>query len=159
MATEIERKFRVHREAWSRVRPERSEYLKQGYLVNETGKVVRLRMGESQAWLTIKGKTSGATRAEFEYEIPREDAAQLFALFGLRCIEKTRHFVTHEGHLWEVDVFAGENEGLLIAEIELGSEEESFALPAWAGEEVTSDARYYNANLFDNPWCRWGDHD
>ena len=113
------------------------------------------RAGE-HAFLAIKGRSHGSTRAEFEYEIPTTDAGELLALCVGSLIEKTRHRVLSGGLTWEVDVFAGDNAELVLALVEIPSTDTAVQLPAWAGEEVTSDPRYYNANLVDHPYRRWG---
>jgi adenylate cyclase len=155
MGLEIERKFLVKKASW-RDSVEEREPILQGYLA-ETGRAtVRVRAKGDRGFLTIKGRTTGVTRSEFEYEIPIEDARTMLETLGsLPVIDKVRHRVRCGGHLWEVDVFAGENAGLVLAEIELGSEEESFELPDWAGAEVSDDPRYYNSNLARHPFSRW----
>ena len=154
MGQEIERKFLVDKALWYEVRPEGTDY-RQGYIVNTKGKTVRVRVAGAKGYLTIKGATQGATRAEFEYEIPVEEARQLLQFCEGPLIEKTRYKVEVEQHLWEVDEFSGENDGLIMAELELESEDQPFAKPAWVGPEVTDDPRYYNANLVKNPYSRW----
>ncbi len=116
---------------------------------------VRVRTAGDKGFLTLKTRGNGISRDEFEYEIPLEDAKQLLAMCP-DLVRKTRHLVHHHDHTWEVDVFGGENEGLVVAEIELDSEDELFVLPAWAGEEVTHDKRYSNASLCAKPWKTWG---
>ena len=146
MATEIERRFLVSTPAW-RDAATRTRRLVQGYLAREDGVTVRLRLIDSRAWLTIKGP-GGLVRPEFEYVIPpAEAAAMLDALCTGRRIAKTRHDVPHDGLLWEVDVFEGPLAGLVIAEVELPAPDHPVSLPAWAGREVTGDARYANAVL------------
>ena len=154
MATEIERKFLVQGDAW---RQGEGVCLVQGYLNRDKARTVRVRIAGDQAYLTIKGLTSGATRAEFEYPIPLDDARQLLAMADGSVLEKVRHTFAHAGHTWEVDVFQGANAGLVVAEIELASEDEVFARPNWLGSEVTHDARFYNANLIAHPWSQWAD--
>ncbi len=155
MAQEIERKFLVRLDAW---RPRSPGTLhRQGYLSSQKERVVRVRIAGDQAMLTIKGVTVGLTRSEFEYPVPVEDAvAMLDTLCERPQIEKHRHIEVHAGKTWEVDVFHGENEGLVIAELELCSEGEAFEAPAWVGEEVSSDPRYFNSNLAKNPYSAWG---
>jgi CYTH domain-containing protein len=154
MAKEIERKFLIRPDAW---KPQDSGmYYKQGYLNSQKERVVRVRIAGGKAMLTIKGITKGVTRAEFEYTIPVEDAALLLDnLCEQPVIEKHRHKEIHGGKTWEIDVFHGENEGLMVAEIELTSEEEAFERPLWLGEEVSSDPRYFNSNLLKNPFKSW----
>lgn len=152
MAIEIERKFLVVNDAW---RSAPAVYFCQGYLNRSKERTVRIRVAGEQGLLTIKGVSSGASRAEFEYEIPLADAKQMLSLCDGPLIEKYRRKISHEGMLWEVDEFLGENLGLVVAEIELESESQTFAKPSWIGEEVTQDARYYNSNLSINPFSRW----
>lgn len=155
MGREIERKFRVRGDDWRR-RAESVRAIRQGYLAAEKERSVRVRVEGSGATLTVKGKTEGAVRAEYEYEIPRADAeAMLDSLCLLPLIEKTRHLVRHAGRVWEVDEFAGENAGLVVAEVELEAEDAGVSLPDWVGEEVTGDPRFYNANLVARPFSRW----
>lgn len=152
MAIEIERKFLVVGDAW---RTTAAVYYCQGYLSRSKERTVRIRIAGEQGYLTIKGVTTGASRSEFEYEIPLVDAQQLLALCDGPLIEKYRRDVHYEGMLWEVDEFLGENKGLVVAEIELESESQTFAKPDWVGVEVTSDARYYNSNLSLSPFSSW----
>lgn len=117
---------------------------------------MRVRASENRAWLTVKGRTLGATRVEFEYEIPLDDANEILDRLAKRpLIEKTRYRVDVSGLTWEVDVFEGDNEGLVVAEVELRSEDEEVVKPAWCGEEVTGDPRYYNASLVAHPFKTW----
>lgn len=155
MAREIERKFLLASDAW-RNRIERSERMVQGYL-NDQGPVsVRVRVVGDRAWLNIKSRTLGISRDEFEYEIPLADAERMLDhLTTGPLIDKTRHLVTHGDHRWEIDEFHGENEGLVVAEVELEHVDQPFARPAWLGEEVSQDARYYNVSLVKNPYSRW----
>jgi adenylate cyclase len=155
MATEIERKFLVNGDSW-RDAVESQEHVMQGYLANGENTTVRVRVKDAAAFLTIKGMMRGISRAEYEYSIPVADAeAMLKDLAVSPPIEKTRYRVRFGAHLWELDVFAGENAGLIMAELELASEDESFELPDWAGEEVSDDLRYYNVNLSRHPYQRW----
>jgi adenylate cyclase len=153
LAVEIERKFRVTGDAW---RNDSGVLYRQGYLNRDKVRTVRIRIAGGAAFLTIKGKSTGATRAEFEYPVPMDDAQALLALCDGPLIEKTRYIVLHAGHRWEVDEFAGDNAGLVVAELELSAEDEAFERPAWLGEEVTHDARYFNSNLATQPFCTWG---
>lgn len=152
MAIEIERKFLIVGDAW---RSAPAVYFCQGYLNRSKERTVRIRVAGEQGYLTIKGATSGVSRAEFEYEIPLADAQQMLTLCDGPLIEKYRRKISYEGMLWEVDEFLGENQGLVVAEIELESEHQKFAKPDWVGEEVTQDARYYNSNLSAQPFCKW----
>ena len=154
MAIEIERKFLVRDDTWRGLGE--GDHYRQGYLSTEPGRSVRVRVADGKGYLTIKGKTVNATRAEYEYVIPLQDAdAMLDELCERPLIEKTRYRIDHQGLVWEVDEFEGENAGLVIAEVELASAEQVVALPAWVGDEVTADPRYYNANLIANPFSRW----
>ena len=154
MSIEIERKFLVEGDAWKSYADEGLE-CKQGYLTTEPGNTIRVRIMGDQAYLTIKGVTSGITRTEFEYEIPVPDAAKMLELCKDAMVEKMRYFIEHGGMAWELDVFSGANEGLVVAEIELESEDQEFDLPDWAGKEVSSDPRYYNACLARHPFTTW----
>lgn len=152
MAREIERKFLV-KDSWQ----PQSEGVKiaQGYLSTVPERTVRVRIKGEKGYLTIKGKNTGISRAEFEYEIPRQDAEELLAMAEQPILDKTRYLEKQGASLWEIDVFAGENEGLVVAEVELPSEEAVFERPAWLGEEVSGDVRYYNANLIKQPYSLW----
>lgn len=154
MGQEIERKFLVKEDLW---RPQGTgSKVRQGYLPQAGELLVRIRTQDDRAFLTFKGRTTGITRTEFEYEIPAADAAELLAFCQRPLIEKVRYLEEVAGHLWEIDCFYGENEGLIVAEIELQSEDEPFAHPDWLGEEVSGDPRYYNANLAEHPYRAWG---
>lgn len=154
MAEEIERKFLVSNDSW---RPGASGTLfRQGYLSTDPERTVRVRLEGERGVLTIKGLSRGISRAEFEYPLPAAEAAVLLDTLCLQpLIEKTRYRVEHAGHLWEIDEFAGDNAGLLLAEVELSSEDEAVELPLWVGAEVSSDPRYFNANLIRHPFRRW----
>lgn len=155
MATEIERKFLVCNEGW-REQVLSETHLMQGYLASTPALTVRVRLDGGQGRLTIKGATRGISRSEYEYSIPAEDAqAMLRELAETAIIDKIRHRVRCGDHIWEVDLFAGDNAGLVLAEIELGAENESFERPAWLGAEVSDDPRYYNANLARHPFKDW----
>ncbi|MDH3727128.1 MAG: CYTH domain-containing protein [Myxococcales bacterium] len=154
MVQEIERKFLVASDHWRR-NATGTRY-RQGFLSTEPARTVRVRVAGDHGTLTIKGKTVGATRDEFEYDIPREQAEQLLDTLCLRpLIEKVRYLVREGAHTWEVDVFEGENAGLVVAEIELQREDEVFERPDWLGREVTDDPRYFNANLVKSPYRTW----
>ena len=129
--------------------------IKQGYLCNETDRVVRVRLYYNKSFITIKGKTVGTSRPEYEYEIPFADANEMMNLCVGTIIEKTRYEVDFMGGKWEVDESDGENEGLVVAEIELKDENSVIALPDWIGKEVTDDPRYLNANLVKKPYKQW----
>jgi len=152
MAIEIERKFLVVGDAW---RDAPAVFYSQAYLNRDKVRTVRVRIAGEEAFLTIKGTSVGASRAEFEYPIPVCDARELLVMCEQPLIEKNRRKILHEGFIWEVDEFLGENLGLVVAEIELPSEGTVFAKPDWVGEEVTEDARYFNSNLSRNPFCFW----
>jgi len=152
MGIEIERKFLVAGTVW---RTADGQRIVQGYLNRDKQRTVRVRIAGSQAFLTIKGMTSGATRAEFEYPIPLADAEALLALCDGPLIDKIRHRVEHAGLVWEVDEFAGDNAGLVVAEVELSSEDQAVDLPPWVTTEVTADSRYFNSSLATHPFNRW----
>lgn len=152
MATEIERKFLVNEGAWRQAHGVR---VIQGYLSRDKHRIVRVRMAGERAWLTIKGLTTGVSRAEFEYEISAADAAQLLKLCIGTLVEKVRRIIREQGAVWDVDEFLGENAGLVVAEIELQAESQGFAKPDWLGEEITHDVRYFNSNLSEHPFRRW----
>ena len=153
MPSEIERKFLVTDDSWRDGTP--GVRIAQGYLSQDPERTVRVRIGGEKAWLTIKGRTHGITRAEFEYEIPLADARALLELCLPSVIDKTRHEISHAGHLWEVDVFHGEIAGLVIAEVELADESISPELPPWVGAEVSAEVRYFNACLAVLPYAKW----
>ena len=154
MAKEIERKFLVKGDAW-RALVKGTTY-RQGYLNSAKERTVRVRTAEDKAFLTIKGLTLGATRAEYEYAIPFDEGkAMLDALAEKPLIEKKRYKIPAGDLTWEIDEFLGDNAGLIVAEVELKSEDQAFDRPAWLGDEVTGDTRYYNANLIKKPFRRW----
>lgn len=154
MGVEIERKFLLQGDAWRGLG--QAVLLRQGYLSSARERVVRVRIEGEQAMLTIKGANVGATRGEWEYPIPLADAAELLdGLCEQPLIEKVRHRIEHAGMVWEVDEFLGANAGLIVAEIELASEDQPFEKPEWIGAEVSGDARYYNANLIRHPFSQW----
>lgn len=152
MATEIERKFLVNGVPWG---SDTGVRFSQGYLNRDKERTVRVRIAGDKAFLTVKAVTRGATRAEFEYGIPLPDAEQLLKLSDGPIIQKNRYVLVHDGHTWEVDEFLGDNAGLVLAEIELTSEEQSFGRPPWLGTEVTQDLRYYNSSLAGHPYLEW----
>jgi len=154
MAKEIERKFLVAHQAW-RESVNTIHVYRQGYLSYDSERTVRVRATEVTGYLTIKGITEGLTRDEFEYEIPLADALALLQLCERPSIEKKRYIVPNGAHVWEVDVFEGVNEGLVVAEIELGSEDEAFDKPNWLGNEVSGDRKYSNSALSLNPFKDW----
>ncbi|MEJ2060090.1 MAG: CYTH domain-containing protein [Gammaproteobacteria bacterium] len=157
MGREVERKFLVISEAW-RDRVDRSVRYRQGYLNQSGNASVRVRVSDQKAHLNIKGATLGVERQEYEYEIPLAEAHEILStLCEGPLIEKTRHYVEHAGHVWEVDVFEGDNAGLVVAEIELAEPEEAFERPDWLGEEVSHDPRYYNVCLVKHPYKDWNE--
>lgn len=155
MGKEIERKFLVNHEKWHILDKNEGILFRQGYLFASPAKTIRVRIADDKGFLTIKGATEGITRSEFEYEIPRKEAEELLEQFADTEILKHRYFILDKGNKWEVDVFLGENEGLILAEIELESENEELQLPNWIDIEVSLDSRYYNANLIKKPYRKW----
>ena len=154
MPREIERKFLLKSDTWrSPVRESRA--MRQGYLASGARLSVRVRVAGDEGWLNIKAGGLVASRHEYEYPIPLEEARELLALAEGPLIEKTRHFVEHGGMTWEIDEFHGENEGLVVAELELDREDEPFARPPWLGVEVTQLRRYYNVCLVTHPYRAW----
>ena len=154
MAKEIERKFLVAHQAW-RESVNTIHVYRQGYLSYDSERTVRVRATEVTGYLTIKGITEGLNRDECEYEIPLADALALLQLCERPAIEKKRYIVPNGAHVWEVDVFEGVNEGLVVAEIELGSEDEAFDKPNWLGNEVSGDRKYSNSALSLHPFKDW----
>lgn len=155
MGKEIERKFLVEGDAW-RVLGQATRY-RQGYLSTVKERTVRVRTIAEKGYLTVKGANTGIARSEFEYEIPLEDAkAMLDTLCERPLIEKDRYKISHRNHLWEVDEFFGDNDGLIMAEVELQEVDEAIEPPEWIGREVSDDPRYFNANLIANPYRNWG---
>ena len=154
MALEIERKYLIDLEKISPL--ENGIRIKQGYLSTNKDAVVRVRVKNDKAYLTIKGSNSGIARLEYEYEIPLIEANEMLEkLCQKPVIDKTRYIINHENHTWEVDVFYGDNEGLVVAEVELSSEDEHINLPIWVKEEVSHDDRYFNSNLMKLPFKDW----
>lgn len=154
MPKEIERKFLVRNDGWRSGAT--GLLIRQGYLCTDAERTIRVRTRGDTGTLTIKGAMRGLTRDEFEYPIPRDDAdAMLDGLCQRPLIEKTRYVLDHAGVTWEIDVFAGDNAGLVIAEVELRTEHQDVALPPWLGAEVSDDPRYLNVNLFRHPYTRW----
>lgn len=154
MAEEIERKFLLRNEDWRGLAPG-SRYV-QGYLAGGEACSVRVRITKNKGRLGIKSRVTGACCNEFEYAIPLEDARRMLDTLALKpLIEKTRYTIEYKGFFWEIDEFHGSNQGLIMAEIELEHENQAFEKPAWIGEEVTGDPRYYNANLVRVPYSEW----
>jgi CYTH domain-containing protein len=153
MALEIERKFLVREYQW---RNGQGTLYRQGYLNSDKKRNVRIRVIENRGYLTVKGISQGAVRSEYEYEIPKVDAdAMLDDLCDKPLIEKIRYANDFKGFVWEVDEFLGENKGLIVAELELESEDQTYLKPEWIGEEVTGDPKYFNASLIHHPYSKW----
>ncbi|MFT3822627.1 MAG: CYTH domain-containing protein [Chitinophagaceae bacterium] len=155
MALEIERKYLVQHNKWNAIEKPTGHRIRQGYILTDPEKTIRVRLKDDKGFLTIKGLTAGATRAEYEYEIPAKDAEELLDKFSESELAKVRYNISFGNKTWEVDVFTGDNDGLIVAEIELQSEDEQFALPGWIDKEVTGEAKYYNANLTITPYKLW----
>jgi len=155
MSIEIERKFLVKDDTWQKD-VFKTEEISQGYLANTELTSIRVRLSEDKATLNIKSMTLGVTRTEYEYPIPLTDARSLLGNMCIRpLIEKTRHHINCGNHTWEVDVFEGDNTGLIVAEIELNDKDEQFERPDWLGQEVSNEPRYYNVCLLTNPYSKW----
>jgi len=152
MGVEIERKFLVNKKKWNK--PDNGCLYTQAYLAKE-GCTLRVRIAETKAYITIKGPTVGCSRKEFEYKIPLADAQDMMKLTLYPPIVKIRYMQEIGGKIWEIDEFLDSNEGLIVAEIELNSEQESFVKPEWVEKEVTSDKRYTNASLSKHPYKAW----
>jgi adenylate cyclase len=153
---EIERKFLVDKERWLQAGDAvRTIPIRQGYIARTSSCSVRIRIADADAYLTIKGSTTGLSREEFEYQVPVADAVEMLSMSLTPIIQKERHIMGSGPHPWEVDVFQGDNEGLILAEKELDSEDEVFELPGWVTVEVTGDKRYYNLALAINPIKNW----
>lgn len=152
---EIERKFLVKHDQWATVEKGSGSYYVQGYIPTEPGATVRVRVAGDKAFLTIKGPSKGIAKSEFEYEIPVSDANQLLGELCGQQIVKYRFEVEYNGKTWEVDEFLGDNAGLIVAEIELTHEDETFSLPQWIDQEVSDDKRYTNAWLAKHPFKNW----
>ena len=155
MAKEIERKFLIINDSWKQS-VTRSVHIIQGYLANTDRGSIRVRIGADKASLNIKSMTLGISRTEYDYPIPLDDARNLVLNFCMQpVIEKQRYFVEVGRHIWEIDVFEGQNQGLVVAEIELNDPDETFSKPAWTGKEVSDDPRYYNVSLVQHPYRDW----
>ena len=150
---EIERKFLLTNNDW-RLLGSPVRYA-QGYLVADGERTVRVRVAGTKGFLTIKGQSKGFSRKEFEYPVPVDEAVGMFQLCAMPVVEKYRTKILYSGKIWEIDEFEGQNKGLIMAEIELNSEDETFAIPPWIGQEVTGDIRYYNSYLAQNPYKNW----
>ena len=154
MGIEIERKFLLKNDSWRNI--SQGVHYRQGYLNSAKNRTVRVRMVNNKGSLTIKSANTGATRLEFEYEIPKDECnTMLDVLVEKPVIEKIRYKVKYKGFVWEIDEFFKENKGLIVAEIELESENQKFEIPEWIGKEVTDDPRYFNSNLINHPYIDW----
>lgn len=155
MATEIERKFLLRNDSW-RAEADEGVTIRQGYLAGSEKSSIRVRVQDDKANINIKSATLDVTRHEYEYPIPLKDANELLNLMSEGpLVEKTRYYVHHGKRHWEIDVFSGDNEGLIVAEIELNNKDEAFERPDWLGEEVSDDPRYYNVCLVRHPYKDW----
>jgi len=155
MAIEIERKFLVDHEQWRLLNKPEGKHYRQGYILSDDIKTIRVRVTDEFGYMTIKGKTKGISRLEYEYTIPVNEGVELLNNFAVSELEKIRYCINYEGKVWEVDEFLGENQGLLVAEIELEDEAETFMLPPWITVEVTGDKKYYNSALSIEPFNTW----
>lgn len=155
MGLEIERKYLVNELKWEALQKPEGEYYRQGYLLTDPNKTIRVRQTTTQGFLTIKGISVGAVRTEFEYEIPFKEAGELLDQFSTAELSKIRYKITVDGKVWEVDEFLGDNAGLIVAEIELATEDENFSIPEWVGVEVTGEQKYYNSSLTAHPYQKW----
>ncbi len=154
MGLEIERKFLIKDDSWEKG-AKKGISIKQGYLNSTAERTVRIRIYGDDAFLTVKGRNKNLTRKEFEYQIPLKEAFDLLDICEKPLIEKTRFLLSKNNSTWEIDVFEGKNKGLIVAEIELTTEEESFDSPSWLGREVSLDSKYYNSSLITNPYSNW----
>ena len=155
MGQEIERKYLVDHSKWQHLDKPIGQLYRQGYLLTDPNKTIRVRQTTDKGYLTIKGLSIGATRPEYEYEIPFEEAKELLDNFSTSELSKIRYKIMLDNKTWEVDEFLGDNTGLIVAEIELISEEESFSIPKWIDKEVTGQEKYYNSNLTIEPYKNW----
>jgi adenylate cyclase len=156
VAIEVERKFLLLNHSWRRS-VYRSIPMRQGYLVSDESRSVRVRISGDAAQLNIKSGTLGVSRSEYEYPIPLKDAQEILDTLCRRpLVEKVRHLVRWDGHVWEIDEFAGDNAGLVVAEVELACPDEEFARPPWLGQDVSHERRYYNSCLAEHPYRDWG---
>ncbi|NVJ51746.1 MAG: CYTH domain-containing protein [Gammaproteobacteria bacterium] len=154
MAIEIERKYLVELESLPDL--DKGVYISQGYIETEGKNVVRARVKGEKGFITLKSESTGISCSEFEYEIPKADALEIIAtMCNGRVVEKTRYKVKVGSHFWELDVFHGQNDGLIVAEIELSAEDEKYEVPGWVKEEVSGQKKYYNVNLLNEPFSKW----
>jgi adenylate cyclase len=150
MGVEIERKFLVNSEKWQALEKPKGDYLRQGYLSDDIDCTVRVRETNNEGFLTIKGRSEGIARAEYEYPIPKGDAKQMLDTLAKTQLAKTRHKIIIGKHTWDVDVFHGTNDGLILAEVELESVDDKIELPDWLEKEVSDDPKYFNSSLAKN---------
>jgi adenylate cyclase len=155
MGVEIERKFLVDHEKWEKVEKSNGIPYRQGYMLHDDKQTIRVRVSDKKGYLNFKSKVSELNRKEYEYEIPLEDGLEMLDVFTTNGTEKIRYVIQFKGKIWEVDVFSGDNAGLIVAEIELQSESEQFEKPNWVTAEVTYDGRYTNASLSIHPYKDW----
>ena len=155
MPTEIERKFLVDHQKWEGLIKPTGKLYKQGYILSDEKRTVRIRVTNDAAYITLKGALTGISRSEYEYTIPLNEGSEILDNFATSLIQKTRYNIEYAGHTWEVDVFTGDNSGLIIAEIELQNEDEQFEKPEWVGPEVSHDNRYANSSLSVYPYKDW----
>lgn len=155
MGLEIERKFLIDHEKWQQVKKPTGQLYRQGYLSTDPQKTIRVRLTETTGFLTIKGISVGATRLEYEYEIPSSEATALLDNFSISELSKIRYKISFQNKIWEVDEFLGDNAGLIIAELELSHEQEPFETPDWVGQDVTGEEKYYNSKLTITPYKNW----
>jgi CYTH domain-containing protein len=155
MGKEIERKYLVDITKWQQIDKPIGQRYRQGYLLTDPNKTIRVRQTTDRGFLTIKGLSIGATRPEYEYEIPFDEAKELLDNFSTSELSKIRYKILFDNKVWEVDEFSGDNFGLIVAEIELTSEDENYSIPAWVDKEVTGQEKYYNSNLTIDPYKNW----
>lgn len=155
MGQEIERKYLVDKNKWQKLDKPSGQLYRQGYLLTDPNKTIRVRQTTNKGYLTIKELSIGATRPEYEYEIPFDEAKELLDQFSVSELSKIRYKISFDSKIWEVDEFLEDNNGLIIAEIELNSEEENFNIPDWLEKEVTCEEKYYNSNLTIKPYKNW----
>jgi adenylate cyclase len=155
MGKEIERKYLVDITKWQQIDKPIGQRYRQGYLLTDPNKTIRVRQTTDRGFLTIKGLSIGATRPEYEYEIPFDEAKELLDNFSTSELSKIRYKILFDNKVWEVDEFSGDNFGLIVAEIELTSEDEKYSIPGWVDKEVTGQEKYYNSNLTIDPYKNW----
>lgn len=155
MGKEIERKYLVNLDKWQQLEKPAGQLYRQGYILTDPNKTIRVRQAAHKGYLTIKGLTVVASRPEYEYEIPFDDAGELLDKFSLAELSKIRYKIPVDDKVWEIDEFLHDNKGLIVAEIELVDEDERFTVPGWAAEEVTGQEKYYNSKLTTNPYKNW----